>query len=402
MSLERSMGRKESVASRPESVDNIPERERTSWRRGLLAHIAALVISAASVYQEKPAEAAEVKSGMTWEEGFDTLKDEVLHSKREQAAYAILRKDGHIEWTASQQGEETRVRVQSFPVLRALEKDVASGSFESLCSFHTHPILSAQAINIITPEEARKSQSAEKVTLSIPPSVVDITDFEEIETSKITFGLTSAAERRGGYMVHVVLDPSRVWRYRFAHDEDYKKNPEVWKEISEQRETVADWEAYIKRTVNNLPESALDAFKTHLTEDYLLSFTDYERERGKKYKTRDIINAKRRMITHVLLDGQNRNVMEAFLSGDRMAQTLHESLTALRQKRVGEISRLNDFLYDEWVPTSKEREPSQSQYQTLQEKYLRNFTVIESFAHDEARDPLKVCRWPESKTNKTN
>ncbi len=396
MNLERQPGRSrdEIVEKRPSKADG---REGFIRKYGLLPFISALALNAAVTYKEQPAQAAEVQRDMTWAQGFSALKDDVYKSPVEQAAYAVVLKDGTVYWAGSQMGERRGIVERSSDVLGTVEDEIANKSLEVLCMFHTHPVLTAEHIKMIDKSEADAAVATGNTTLSIPPSESDVNrsqSGDKIVTSKI--------EDSGGYVVKVVLDPSRVWRHRMATDSDFQKSPDYWKEILGARELVIQWEQHIKARLEAYSEKQLNALRHLLPKNEQDSIAFKERHRwGTGYPTgfteEDILLSKRNAVYDAALNAEKvaPKLMAEIYRGDETGRNLQDQLDAIKGRQKRAANTWYDFVYDQWVPASRQGEPSAELHEKLTEAYLRIGTVLESFTYDEvARDPLKLCRWP--------
>ncbi len=397
MNLERQQGRipDEIVERRPSEADG---HEGFIRKYGLLPFISALALNAAVTYKEQPAQAAEVQPGMTWPQGFSALQDDVFNSPVEQGAYAVVTKDGKVYWAGSKMGEIGEVRTSSSDVLRTVEDEIANKSLGVLCSVHTHPIRSAEHAQMIDKSEADAIVATGNTTLSIPPSGADVNPFQFG-----SLGIASKVKGAGGYVVNVVFDASRVWRHRIATDSDYQRLPDYWRKILGARELFPQWELHIKARLAAYSEEQLDALRNLLPQSGRDSFAFYERSRGNPRNTaEEILESKREAVYMVLLIGKaTPELLGEIFRDDEVGRKLQDQLGAIGDRQKKNAETWNDVVYNQWVPASRQGEPSAELYEKLTEAYLRTGTVLESFPYAEvADDPLKLCRWPESRIKK--
>jgi hypothetical protein len=394
MHLEKS----DHINNRIEPGSEFHRREHLIRNHGMLSLIGAIALNAAASYKEPPAEAAEVVRGMTWEQGFSALKDDIFKSAVEQAAYVVVRKDGTVFWAGSKFGEQSSVRQDSADVLKTVEDEIASKSLESFCSFHTHPVRAAEHEKLIDKNEADDAVAKEATTLSVPPSGSDVDPFQ--------FGsifISSKIKRGGGYVIDVVLDPSGVWRHRMAIDADLQKYPDIWKETLSAREVLPRWKQHITKILAAYSIDQLNALQSQLPKREQDSVAHYERNQGKNNYTLDqIIQAKRDAVYMTLLtDRATPQLMSVIFKDDDMGRELQAQVTLIGDRRKRDGENWDDIVYKQFVPASRHGKPSAELYAKLTEAYLRVGTVIESFTYDEvAKDPRILCTWTDLKEKK--
>jgi hypothetical protein len=363
-------------------VREAEKRERFNKKHGLIPLVGALALNVAVAQHEKPAEAAEVMRGMKWQEGFAALKDDVYTAPAEQAAFAVVRTDGTVYWAGSKLGEKKKVRQNSSDVLATVEQELKSKTLKSFCSVHTHPVRSAEHAKMLNAQEADSIAEERTASFSVPPSGTDIDYFQWGN-----LGVSSEIKKSGGQVVHVVFDPSRVWRHRMATDVDRQKYPEFWKEVQGVREVFPHWKNHVKSRLTKLSETELDFFNTFAS----------KKKGSKTEKTRlQTAEDKRRNIYFELLLGSNKELIAEVFRGDDEGRGLQERLNLHTERNKNERRMWNDIVYKQWIPASRKGEPSPELHAKLKEAYIRNGTVLESYAHNEVQDdPAKLCTWPQ-------
>ncbi len=370
------------------------KRESLIRRRGFLPFLTAIALSAAASYQENPAEAAEVTPGMTWQQGVTALKDDVYTSPTEQAAYAVVLKDGKVYWTGSKQGKEVSVPGSSTDILETIVDEMSQGSLQVLCYAHTHPILSAEYAHLVAPEQSANFREAGATSYSIPPSATDVNEFQ---LGKLRIG--GDVEKRGGYVIDIVFDPSRIWRHRMATDADFQKSPDYWREVLDARELLPKWKQHVNTRLAAYSEAELDTLRPLLpqSEQDLIKYRE-GRHKGGYSTAEELIQDKRDAVFFTLLSKNIPELVNEVFKNDEAGRELQGKLLKITQRQERDATALIDIIHKEWVPASITGEPSAELYAKLQEAYLRNGTVLESFTYDEAlKDPMKVCMWPESR-----
>ncbi len=394
MSFERQREQDHNEAAK-QRIPEVYQRERLIHGHGMLPLIGAVALQALITYHERPAEAAEVRSGMTWQEGFSELREDVYKSPTEQAADAIVRTDGVVYWVGSEQGEETSVGRGADAILESVKDEIANKSLESLCSTHTHSILSAEKAKIIDHKPIEEALANMTTTLSFPPS------YGDVKPSLFSVvGIDFRIEEAGGYVVNVVLDPSRVWRHRAVTDADQKRFPDYFKEISDAKKTLAEWRQHTSQLLETFTEERLDHLIALLPKNEQESVRSLEAHR-RNFTAQQILEAKQGAIRVALLSENNLGLAAEVFRGNDVGIKLQERILLIVEGQKRDIVSWQDVVYKKWVPASLQGEPSPELYAKLIEAYLRIGIVLESFTYKEVEDdPLKLCRWPESRIQK--
>ncbi len=368
-----------------ENLFEAADRADTIRKWGLLPIATALALTTISTYKEGSAQAAEVTPGMTWEEGFNALRDDVFTNPNEQAAYVIVKKDGTVYWSGSTAGQRGRVLPSTKTITEALGRE-APGSLQGLCSFHTHPPRSGGLISI----DEKRVLGNRATTFSVPPSGGDVGATKVVDRE-----IRALLERSNAYTVDVIFDPSRVWRHRIATDSDLQKSPIVWNELATRRANSEKYRSHIETRLAAFSESELDQFIALLGPEDSRFIKMVESNRGKIFSDSEVIQSKKSAVQYALIKN-NVALIAAFFKNDTKGADLQKLWYDALKEVERESDSWNDVVYGQWVPASYEGKLTQDLYKKLQEAYLRLGVVLESFTYEEvAKDPLKLCKWPE-------
>ena len=195
--------------------------------------IASLAAGCASA-PERTVDASEVQEPMSWQEGIQTLQDEVYNSPVETAITLVKYKDGSIKWLQGEYTEQTATKVKhnSANVEEEVRQDIINGQeLESTCSIHTHPIEGLDVIEFLSEEEVDTIRSnfnnhQSISSISVPPSETDIRNIQIdrlnwinslVHTGVYDEQVSDPDTKNVPQHYSMVMDPSGAWYFEFEN-----------------------------------------------------------------------------------------------------------------------------------------------------------------------------------------
>ncbi|HWP61372.1 MAG TPA: hypothetical protein VN495_02105 [Candidatus Paceibacterota bacterium] len=363
------MPRKTESAEKQDAAASLRMRAHyspTYW----MALAAALTLS-----NPTPAESSEVTYGMTWTQGLDGLHDDVRNAESERAAEFVVKKDGTAFWIGSNAGEKTEV-VHDPATKRSQAEAIKNGEIQTVCSFHTHPLHSAEAAHMITAETAQRLSEVE-TTLSAPPSFIDIDG-----------NATDVMVWRGvPNVVSAVMDPAGLWYYRTSKNSDYAERPELLAQLYKRDQLNTEWNDYLDSRLREMNPQQLDAIITEMGKEIATMDAMDRKELGFLLEERS-----RRFVIKILIgplaNTGNTVIPRLLLQTDQDRQLYSEWQHEANGPRHADFTELYDLIR-EYVHATESAPASDELYQRLQEAYLKNAGKVRFVPRDQiAQEPM--------------
>lgn len=355
-------------------------------------HKFAYLLAALSLSAFSPAHADDG----SWQLGLDSLHRQMFVSELTQTAYAVRDRAGTVRWvnkrTMPHKHEETFAsEIQGFA-----ESNLTNG--ETLCYFQARPMLTAGTILLIRRMDVEKIFSQKSATISMPPSVREIDPFSDFGMLHVS-GLLN---KSGDTVVRFIMDPSRIWRFREATEEDLQSAPRFLDEARERKDVLRRWDQRMIEMTDAFPPETIDNLLKYASLsdlEFIASLaenapSDEDLQLLRHAGLMDALNMrdiKEGAIIWALFEGSPQ--IAARILNTEADRQLQRDMQRINAEMLSHQRSLENFIDGTFIPDSMLREPSEELLHEIEIKYLSIGTVVESFTLEEARQhPETVCR----------
>lgn len=361
-------------AERPDGNEN-KNKERSVFARLARmnpALIPAVVATGISVNaNEVRAESIREIDGQDWREGVETLRESVMTADIEVGANFIIGKEGAEHWLSFGRGDALSVSKDFFidlPRQLAQFTEATGEEVERFCNAHTHPLIVAAAVNLISNEELAMFQ-AEGYGLSMPPSLPDI---DLVSQHSIVLGAGGTPH------FSAVFDPQGVWYSRVTTEADFDTFPAVRADLDRYRELYTqlfgdgyDGESVIAPLLSSISEQTLEELvRKHGSELDIELVDEYRESRHASDRYRLELVLRNALITN---DDPNSPLIAEIL-------TTEDARALYQEWRLAVLSLFDEQQFHEvmvsWIEASKDGQVDEQMLPQLREAYIRQGAVV--------------------------
>lgn len=359
-------------------MEKIPRKTRSGMlEAGLVA--ASLI----SPFAAEKIEAAETAPGTTWEQGLKEARDDVFNAPFERSRFYVKRTEadqyGSEYFLGSRAGRKLGVGPHT-ETRDAIISDIKEGKIETVCYFHTHPVLPGEDLSL-EDASAIKAQykSGGAVTFAWPPSQIDLHTFEVRHEKLFEF-------KSSTMYIEATMDASGTTYYRPLGEKDRAEHGERMKILEYRKKLEVEWRKEAEKRIRALGarkaqeifDGAVEAWEVHMSQ-----FDDETQRRLKKLP----------LGIHVegLLRRNEPSVVQSIFP-DEDGKMLHDLYQT--DSRIPDDEDARDLRNQvvSYMKTSVKELPSPEAYQKLTNAYLNNGFIVR-FAPYGAEEP--PCAGPD-------
>jgi hypothetical protein len=322
------------VESQDDFQEDVERRyeEPPALKNVSLAMLASLAVSG----QVERAHSSEVEPSMSWDQGIETLKEEVYNSPFETAVVFAKYKDGTSEWLEHEYTDQTNQSVSyNNKDVRSLVRSrlIEGKNLDATCSVHIHPLEGLEAIELLEEGDTDKirhnfNNGNETPNIVMPPSHGDITNVRMtklgwmmslIDTGAYDKQINDPNTEDVPKHFSMLADPSGIWYY------DY--NPEL--ESVEHRNKMKNYGTQVENLVH-VVKSNFDTLSTDGKKELETIVLDLEQSDSELSK----LNTLQEKVDYLVVSNADERVVNILMSSEQDKLQLDDYLKGLESQKL--------------------------------------------------------------------